>query len=292
MAPLDSRWAHAVNSRAQLAQTQRAVARGAVTAVEADVIWSARQQRPVMGHPPADDGDVALEQFLDAMLALAAPASASASDPAADSAWAAPLVVKLDFKSAQAFRAASEPMQRFARAFPFRRGLFVNADILRGPVDEGDAVAFDACEFLREASALGRQADGAPCDKVVLSVGWTTRNGSDEERQRPYTREMVDEMLRLLEPHAELPVTFPLRATSVRASWPEVRRLLARSNHSLTLWWALSQMADDELEWLYHTLELGGEGGQQGLANRTFYDILGFEQFIDRRESLAVSSST
>lgn len=310
MAPLDYRWAHAVNSRALLARVTQQVRQAKAlqfatsdfcSAVEADVIWSERQQRAVMGHPPAQDGDVPFEDFLRAMLALAdelqeAPEALhfaeATSSGSSSSAWSAPLIVKCDFKSMQAFVASRELMTRFIRAFPFPRGVFVNADILKGPVDPSDSLAFDAREFLEVASALARVDDGKHRDKVVLSVGWTSRNATDEETRRPYSPEMVDEMLRVLEPFADLAVTFPLRATSVRESWAAVRRLLlARSNYSFTLWWALSQMPDEELEWLYHTLELelsaaADVDGKKSLAERTFYDILGFERFLKRREYL------
>jgi hypothetical protein len=192
----------------------------------------------------------------------------------------------------QAFSASKELMTRFIRAFPFPRGVFVNADILKGPVDPGDSIAFDAREFLEVASALAHIDDGQHRDKIVLSVGWTTRNASDEETRRPYSPSMVDEMMHVLEPVADLAVTFPLRATSVRASWPAVRHLLlANSNYSFTLWWAISQMPDEELEWLYHTLELEllsevDADGRKSLAQRTFYDILGFDRFLKRREYL------
>jgi hypothetical protein len=98
---------------------------------------------------------------------------------------------------------------------------------------------------------------------------------------------MVDEMLRVLEPYGHLHVTFPLRATSCRASWDAIKKLLiGPSTFGFTLWWAKTQMDDPEIEWLYHTLEEAHDGTTgTTFANRTFYDILGFEAFLARRKS-------
>lgn len=300
MAPLDYRWEHAVNSRALLAKVAEQVrnakqlqfaTRDFVNAVEADIIWSDRQQLPVMGHPPAVDGEVTLEEFLREMLVLSQEFGTPdqfTAETTDDNVWTAPLIVKLDFKSMQAFRASNDLLVAFIAAFPFVRGIFINADIFVGPANT-DAIAFTADEFLSVANALSLIENDAHRQKIVLSVGWTTSNGTSEEIYRPYTDKMVDDMLRVLEPYRDMAVTFPLRATSVRESWAAVRRLLAPKNYSFTLWWALSQMADDDLEWLYSTLETptvssSGDANELGFAGRTFYDILGFESFLQRRE--------
>lgn len=296
MRPLDYRWGHAVNSHELLEGVKREIHDGAaatgppttrattsplyVNAVEADVIWSAARQIAVMGHPPQVDGELSLSTFLDEMQALAtrlnahnnaAASSVSASD-------SPPLIVKLDFKSMQAFRASYELLRVFIAAFPFSRGVFINADILVGPANTSDISFPDADEFLRDACALGGSTH---TDKIVLSVGWTTSNATEEEFRRGYSHEMITEMLHVLAPYKHMQVTFPVRATSVRSSWDALQQLLlGPRNFGFTLWWAKTQMSNDELEWLYSTLE----DQASSFADRTFYDILGFESFLQRRQ--------
>ncbi|KAG2781576.1 hypothetical protein JG687_00001657 [Phytophthora cactorum] len=290
MTPLEYRWAHAVNSNALLAavqcQIQEAKQRhfatsDLVNAIEADIIWSEAKGTPVMGHPPATDGDLTLAHFLDAMLELAAKFQSSM--PSNET----PLIVKLDFKSSRAFEKSIEELAKFVAQYPFSKGIFINADILPGPANS-NLVAFDAATFLKQVNDLGECDSGKHRHKLVLSVGWTTSNANEEEIHREYSSAMVDDMLRVLKPYGDsVTVTFPLRATSVRKSWPALRPLLEPKNFGFTLWWAISQMSDDELEWLFSTLELetheDGNGGQTTYAGQTFYDIKGFDSFLARR---------
>ncbi|KAE8912352.1 hypothetical protein PF005_g13027 [Phytophthora fragariae] len=290
MTPLDYRWAHAVNSTALLSAVQRQIykaesqqfaTRDFVNAIEADIVWGETKQTPVMGHPPATDGDLTFAQFLDAMLGLGTLFQRLTTHNET------PLIVKLDFKSSRAFEASSESLAKFVAQFPFTKGIFINADILAGPVNTNHA-AFDAVRFLEQVNELGEQEGGKHRHKAVLSVGWTTANTNEEEIHREYSSAMVDEMLRVLQPYEDrFAVTFPLRATSVRKSWPVLRPLLAPSNYGFTLWWAITQMSDDEVEWLYKTLELDSHLDDAGnsviYAGRTFYDIKGFDSFLAKR---------
>lgn len=265
-----------------------------------------------------------------------------------------PLIVKLDFKSMHAFRASYDLLRAFVVSFPFSRGVFVNADILVGPANSSDIAFPDARAFLQLATALGDGGDDSGMDvdgdtrgdgagqrgarpsatgataatdnsssattsashahKLVLSVGWTTANASEDEWRRMYSHDMVDAMLQTLVPYTPsvrrdddssatasgtgaqsasssrspsvvptplVHVTFPVRATSVRASWDALERLLhaSPSTFGFTLWWSGTQLPDEELEWLFSTLE----ETTLAFAARTFYDILGFESFLQRR---------
>ncbi|GMF26202.1 unnamed protein product [Phytophthora lilii] len=293
MTPLDYRWAHAVNSNALLADVQRQIQEAEklqfatpdfVNAIEADIVWGEAKQTPVMGHPPATDGDLTFAHFLDAMLELAAKFQNFATPSGT------PLIVKFDFKSSRAFEASSEVLATFVAHYPFTNGIFINADILPGPANS-NYVAFDAATFLKQVNELGINDGGKHRHKLVLSVGWTTANANEEEIHREYSSAMVQDMLQVLKPHENsIAVTFPLRATSVRKSWTALRPLIARSNYGFTLWWAITQMTDDELEWLYSTLELethaDNAGSQTTYAGRTFYDIKGFDVFLAKRGHL------
>lgn len=285
MTPLDYRWAHAVNSAALLVdvqqQTQDAekhafAAPNFVNAIEADIIWGEAKQTPVMGHPPATDGDLTLSSFLGAMLGLATQFQSQLKT------GETPLIVKLDFKSSQAFEASSEMLVKFIASFPYTKGIFINADILAGPANS-DYVAFDAAKFLQQVAALAETGGGKHRHKLVLSVGWTTANANEEEIQRAYTPAMVEEMLSVLRPYQDtFAVTFPLRATSVRKSWSALRPLLGPEHYGFTLWWALTQIPEDEIEWLFTTLE-------SEFTARTFYDVRGFDVFLGKRRGQLAS---
>ncbi|DAZ99963.1 TPA: hypothetical protein N0F65_008770 [Lagenidium giganteum] len=290
MRPLEFRWAHAVNSQALLREVTEDVTRAHaqafrvpnyVNAIEADIIWSERQQQPVMGHPPQTDGDLPLHSFLDEMLVLARKFEAQGYTPseAQPSGFATPWIVKLDFKSMHAFQVAYPLLGEFVTAFPYKHGVFINADILPGPANTPD-VHFEAHEFLEMATALGAK-DVEKTSKLVLSVGWTTANATDEEIHRCYTKEMVDSMFTALQPFRAtgMRVTFPLRATCFRQSWSVLRPLVdGIEHHGITLWWTKFELPTTDLEWIYKTLE-----NDESLAGRTFYDILGFDKFMATR---------
>ncbi|CAI5734828.1 unnamed protein product [Hyaloperonospora brassicae] len=303
MNPLDYRWGHAINSRALLRRVHQEVQRATtqpialhdfVNAIEADIIWSEAEQRPVMGHPPATTGDLTLAAFLQTMLDVAnmlqhVPVS---SDP--------PLIVKCDFKSPQAFEASLDLLAAFLAAYPFTRSVFLNADIVPGPETPlVDGAAFDGAVFLQQVDGLGARDGGQHRHKLVLSVGWTTVHSQDLDVDRGYSIDMVDAMLQLLQPYRDTTnkcgVTFPLRATSVRRSWPAVRQLLEHPRYGLTLWWAPTQLPDEELEWLYTTLERerhveGPPADGKSYAGRTFYDIKGFRSFLARQKGRFAAS--
>ncbi|KAK1931076.1 hypothetical protein P3T76_013265 [Phytophthora citrophthora] len=293
MTPLGYRWAHAVNSsdllEAVQVQVQEAEKKQFVTpdfanAIEADIIWGEAKQTPVMGHPPATDGDLTFEHFLKAMMELATKFQRSIADNET------PLIVKFDFKSSRAFETSLDVLVDFVAQYPFTKGIFINADILPGPANS-NYVAFDAGTFLKQAYGLGERDEGKHRHKLVLSVGWTTANANEEEIHREYSSAMVGDMLRALKPYGDnVTVTFPIRATSVRKSWSALRPLLEPRNYGFTLWWATTTMSDEELEWIYSTLELESHddciGSQRTYTGRTFYDIKGFDSFLTKRDNL------
>ncbi|KAI9907201.1 hypothetical protein PsorP6_016453 [Peronosclerospora sorghi] len=283
------RWAHAVNSRVLLRTIEAAIQAAAtlectthecINAIEADVIWSDTKHVAVMGHPPATDSDLRFEDFLRVVFKLATLCLSGTT--------ATPLIVKCDFKCPRAFAASVPLLEPFLAQYPFPQSIFLNADILPGPANSNH-VAFDATTFVQQVHDLRAYEGGRHGHKLVLSVGWTTANATHKERERAYSPAMVDAMLRVLAPHGhQLSVTFAIRATSVRTSWRALRRLLEAPNHGFTLWWAATEIPDEELEWLYTTLEREGHDGDgtrrpRTYANRTYYDIKGFDRFLEKR---------
>lgn len=237
--PLDFRWAHAVNSKQAAIH---AMHNNSINAWEADVIYSRKQEKSVMGHPPMSDNTFTLEDYL-----------AMVNVP----------INKLDFKSEDAAFKAKDVLEKYVETAECV--VFLNADILKGPCHSID------CEPKFNADAFVKYASTFP--GIVLSPGWTTSSDTD-----PYTEENVREMLRVLKPYPKMRVTFPIRATLFRSSWKVLKVLLDTSDrYGFTLWWSKSILDEQELEYMYDTLE----GGQY--RDRTYYDIVGFESFYSNK---------
>lgn len=280
MLPLDYRWEHAVNTKELLDKVRKQLHSASVTGfiandfvngIEADIIWSESKQLPVMGHPPQEDSELTLSSFLKTMsewAILFVRFGGYSSDSVAT-----PIIVKLDFKSMRAFHASLPLLEPFISAFPFIRSIFINADILVGPANTS-SILFDPNEFLALASTLAKDSN-----KVVLSVGWTTSNENEEEWTRNYTEAMVSDMIRVLTPYRQYQITFPLRATNFQGSWDVIKPLLRQPTWGITLWWAKTRLTTSQMEWLYQTLEC------EEFANRTFYDILGFDEFLEKQKA-------
>eukprot|EP00978_Attheya_sp_CCMP212_P000810 scaffold1708_cov61-Attheya_sp.AAC.1 len=272
-APVSYRWAHAVNSEAALEAALANNCSSMVNAIEADIIFSDKQQVPVMGHPPQQDSTLTLEQFLHT---LAQARFQGGNDHKAT-------LVKLDFKSQVAFEASLALVQSYVRETQFPQGLFWNADFLLGPMQ--DIVDRQRYGPQFSGSAFLAMAQQTVPD-AVLSIGWTT-TPHEQDQELAYTEKMVTEMLNMLQVHDSekgtnnnantMTVTFPIRATSFRSSWHVLERLYAANpKYGITLWWSKSMMSMEELKWIYATLE-GESSPYQG---RTYYDILGFEQVL------------
>ncbi|CAK4076489.1 unnamed protein product [Aphanomyces euteiches] len=233
--PLHIHWAHAVNSQDRLAS---ALSNG--QAIEADILLNP-QKVPVMAHPPANDSDLTLSEFLTRV-------------------ESATCIVKLDFKSYDAFRSALPLIAKFDESQKSR--IWINADILKG--SNAPDSAFPAAQFINEAKA---------CGAGKLSVGWTTSANSTE-----YSSAMVTEMLQLLNPHDDIAATFPIKASLVRGNWGALKNLYSNPSFGMTLW-LNEPLSDDDLEWLYHTLETSDES----LRGRTYYDLQGWNNLVQRK---------
>lgn len=213
-------WAHAVNSRAKLAE---ALGNGKVMMLEADVLMgtvndttnNSTDKIPIMGHPPDIEGDLSLEEFLETVLADGKHG------------------IKLDFKSLEAFN-GSRPMLEKHRAnmtFP----VWLNADILAGPVDADttDTKPVEAREFLLGAAAS--------LPESTLSIGWTTRYGSKFNIIKgSYTEEQTKKMIAAIaESNTKQSITYPVRAGLAANSITVLSNLLKETSANaptLTIW--------------------------------------------------------
>lgn len=266
--PIQHHWHHAVNSQNKLDLALASIKETAakIQSIEADIIFSEAKQQAVMGHPPDKDGDLTISSFLDQLLQASFQYSRDSSTNR---------IVKLDFKCMKSFEASITHIQSYLKHLPqeYHSLVWINADILPGPGENlNDSQSqlkmkpkFVASEFL---DIVTMQLAG-----TTLSIGWTT---SLTDKRALYTKEMIDDMLEVLKPYEKLNITFPIRATSFRDSW-DVLQKLYRHTWTITLWWSLDKLDNEEFDWIYKTLE----EGKNILINRTYYDLLGFEEYMN-----------
>ncbi|XP_037683069.1 protein FAM151A [Choloepus didactylus] len=214
-------WCHGVNSREKV----EAALRTDVMVFEADVnvegIYTANETGvPIMAHPPDIYSDITLQQWLEAVL--------SSSQKG----------IKLDFKSIKAVGPSLDILRQLTEEGRVRRPVWINADILNGP-NVPIPIQINATRFLDLIQEK--------YPKATLSPGWTTLYVPNVQTNA-YTRAMVERMQELV---GALPqrITFPLRASMSRPSWPHFSWLLGQSQrYSLTVWQgATDPMSVDDL---------------------------------------------
>lgn len=210
-------WAHAVNSKANLT---KALTADDIMMLEADVVLGHLTNStntnitvPIMAHPPETESDLSLEEFLTSVLHNGTKG------------------IKLDFKSIEAFDGSKSILADKRKEFIVP--LFLNADILPGPVD-AKTTPVDPTSFLD--SAIKTFPDS------VLSVGWTTRYGSESHiTEGQYTEEQIQKMVDTLTKNkVAQSVTYPVRAGLAANDINVMKTLIDRSssfgNATLTIW--------------------------------------------------------
>ena len=216
----DISWAHAVNSKTKLNRYLKTT----IMMFEADVImrYNRNDTEPVMAHPPANNSDLTLSEFLHALKSTRKG-------------------IKLDFKSIMAVEPAMRVLDSVYGSTD--KPLWLNADIFKGPgSDSGSNPPVDANDFVTICTTTYPNA--------TLSLGWTTewRDGSTNTG---YTKAMVEEMEIICRNLTQI-VTFPIRAIYARQSWGPLKWLLDTiPRYTLTIW---SGKEDDvnveDLVWL------------------------------------------
>ncbi|KAL5235467.1 hypothetical protein ACI65C_002877 [Semiaphis heraclei] len=167
---------------------------------------------PIMGHPPSITSDLSLEEFLNA--------------------WnSSNKIIKLDFKSTEAFKLASPVIENAFKDAPPNRLPWLNADILPGP-GPGDSPGVDADTFLKVSSKSFPDS--------ILSLGWTTKRNDNDKYSEHYINDMVDV---LFKNKYMKPVTYAVRASFAVNSISELQYLLETSpvGSTLTVWCSDSQ---------------------------------------------------
>ncbi|KAH8413273.1 hypothetical protein KR009_009552, partial [Drosophila setifemur] len=215
-------WAHAANSQALL---EEALA-GGVDFIEADIVLGKLdgegEDLPVMAHPPANTSDLTLEDFLNKIMDFNREHEGQEKG------------VKLDFKSIEVFEGSLDILDANIPSVSMTYPVWINADILSGPVNQVNTVPVDPDRFF------------AGCNRykqAVLSIGWTTNWGSSF-REGEYTQDQCDAMLETLTENNVTStgqgITFPVRAGIAANSEEQLHKLVASVNETndctLTIW--------------------------------------------------------
>ncbi|XP_057371654.1 protein FAM151B-like [Daphnia carinata] len=221
------KWAHAVNSKIQLNNSIR----GKAMIIEGDVSMGFIESRgeialPIMAHPPSKISDLSLTEFVDTVLHSKTSKG-----------------MKFDFKELEVVEPSLKMIK--ARANEITGSLWLNADIVQGPVND-TTIPVDAAQFLKLVKQYFPDA--------ILSVGWTTRFGPQLAlplqiiNDGSYTMDHVIKMRDVLKA-AEIrqQITFPIRAglsTSPESQASILWLLEQFDNSSLTIWSADYDMVD------------------------------------------------
>ncbi|XP_016977575.1 protein FAM151B isoform X2 [Drosophila rhopaloa] len=270
-------WAHAVNSQQLLDEVLTET--GNIDFIEADIVLGKLngegEDMPVMAHPPAIISDLTLAEFLYQIMEFNRDHEGQEKG------------VKLDFKSIEVFEGSLDILDE---NIPSMIGypVWINADILSGPVEQNKTVPVDADRFFAGCMRYKQAA---------LSIGWTTNWGADF-RDGEYTQDQCDAMLESLTVNNVLStgqaITFPVRAGIAANSQEQLHRLVAAVNETnestLTIWSSAGDYVDvdrlrqlifgfgvekvylDVPEELASQLDLGNSGS----GASTFKSLFGF----------------
>jgi len=206
-------WDHAVNSRAHL---EKALADEGIMMLEADirlfgegtVDQDRSQQLPVMAHDPVTYYDITFEEWIRKVMD---------SDQRKG--------VKLDFKSTEGFIAALKLLKEMKDRISFP--VWINADMLPGPNADKEC-NIEAKIFFDEINRNFSQC--------TVSPGWITGANTLRGNEKGYTENMIQDMLEAVK-NLKTHVSFPIRASYVKSSTDQLKRLLATSErYSLTIW--------------------------------------------------------
>lgn len=213
--------------------------------IEADIVLGtltnnpSAPAQPVMGHPPAKTSDISLDQFLRQILAFNNKNTSTTKKG-----------VKLDFKSTEVFNGSQALLQELWPLMDYP--VWMNADILPGPVNNTQTLPVDADVFLQGCKKF---------TNAVLSIGWTTRWGKDF-KEGSYEQVHVDTMTSAIRNNSvENKITFPIRAGIAANSQLELQNLyldLNKTNNvTMTVWSSQDDYVDvDKLRELILTFGL------------------------------------
>jgi hypothetical protein len=199
-------WAHAVNSKAKLAEALREN----VHFLECDIMLRERDGQPIMAHPPATDSDITLKEWVDEVVSSGKMVG-----------------MKFDFKE---IRAVKPSLTLLASALSKWKNclLWLNADVLGHPEGHNNWPPVAPTEFLSLVSSFFPQA--------VVSLGWASLWDVND---------MIESMLQLAG-SVQQPVVFPVYEPFCRQYSEEVQHILEQTKYSLVLWTTPEKEPDKE----------------------------------------------
>ena len=221
-------WKHGVNTLETLSASLSSLH---YTCIESDVGLDAYTQTPVMQHAPIVylrwEKPLGLREWIHMVEA---------------SAWfnhSSPKVIKFDFKHIDSVGPSVQLISNSLLYASPHVSIWLNADVLSGP---GTVFSepLDAQKFLRKIQ---------PIKRTTLSLGWTTSFSYLVPSQ--YSPQMIDHMLAFTRTlnHS---VTFPIRASLLRTSWAELKRLIqhASNRHSMSVWTGAEGVPASDIQWM------------------------------------------
>lgn len=120
--------------------------------------------------------------------------------------------------------------------------VWINADILKGPVGQTGQNPVDATAFFDSVKHL---------EKATLSLGWTS-SPTYENATVGYTKEQIDEMLKVIQDNKvseDTPITFAVRALLAINSEDHLQHLIdevskTNKDTSFTIWSPAKEQVD------------------------------------------------
>uniref|UniRef100_T1JIN1 Menorin-like domain-containing protein n=1 Tax=Strigamia maritima TaxID=126957 RepID=T1JIN1_STRMM len=210
-------WAHAVNSKEELAEALNS----SVMMLETDISSghvigeTTTNPIPIMAHPPATTSDISLQKWL--LTVIEANKSKG---------------IKLDFKNISVVEESLILLKSYKSQISFP--VFINADILPGPLNSS-ATPVDADQFLILVQKW--------YPECILSVGWTTYYN---ETDAWYSWQDVTTMFKILQKHEiKQEISFPIRAVFLDRSYQQLRWLTDTLPKSgITVWSGINDAVD------------------------------------------------
>lgn len=228
----DVTWAHAVNDEKYLLE----VLNGNINFIEADIqlgyLESDKDQQhelPIMAHPPKKQSDLSLEVFLTKILNFN---QQNETDRVKG--------VKLDFKSIEALEKSIDIITKCYEINRFP--VWINADILPGPVNNTSTIPVDANRFFESVKRL---------EPTVLSIGWTTK-WSKESVDGKYSESNIQQMIDTVRENGidktGNDITFPIRAGIAAHSSVELSQLYDALKSTNEITFTIWSSADDAVD--------------------------------------------
>ncbi|KAL3869513.1 hypothetical protein ACJMK2_042184 [Sinanodonta woodiana] len=205
---LKIRWAHGVNTKQAL---ERALESAEINMVEGDVMLKGQGTTikaliPVMAHPPATDGEMTLEEWLNRVLLTPRKG------------------FKLDFQTMDSVEVSLQMLHDMKDKI--KVPVWLHADVHQGP--HGGPPNVEAIRFIRTIQRL--------FPDCTISLGWTSGFHTDLS-QSGYTWEMMFDMYYFVNKYSlERKVVFSVRSAFISNSVPQLKWLIDNTGGSILVW--------------------------------------------------------